>query len=123
MGRDHSRVTGINAILANLDSQGNVRKGIVIKDRLAVWCVAVDGERGSVWVGTYYGVLKMTLDGDIVAEIPLNGYSLSVEPDTGCVWVGAKSGLYRLDPDGNLIWSKETGGEGQKWIGLIPEEE
>ncbi|MBN2589223.1 MAG: hypothetical protein JXA96_05145, partial [Sedimentisphaerales bacterium] len=100
-----------------IEPNGDVRKKIKIELPMNA---IVDSQRSVVWVTTYNGVFKMSLDGEILESIPVKGFDLCIEPETGYVWVTSNDGIYRLDSDGKLVWSKETAGGSQKWLCAIP---
>jgi len=116
--RWHSQVAGSRDRLFAFEPDGRVRKEVDLEYR-SVMSVAVDSERQCVWVGTFQGVLKFSLTGELLVDVPIAGFSLAVEPDTGYVWVGSRSGLCRLDGQGNLVWSKATPANSQKWLCVI----
>jgi len=119
VGEDsHSQVAGSSTRILILSSDGTTRNSIKLETG-APNSIAVDARRGCAWVGTANGLLKLTLEGEIVADIPLRGFSVAVEPDTGYVWVTDRDGVYRLDTDGLLVWSDERPGGSQKWLCVI----
>jgi DNA-binding beta-propeller fold protein YncE len=114
--RRHPQAAGSRNRLFVFEPDGKVRTEVDLEHRWVISSVAVDNERQCAWVATFQGVLKFSLTGELLVDVPIAGFSLAVEPDTGYVWVGSRSGLYRLDGQGNLVWSKASPANSQKWL-------
>jgi len=120
--RKHPQVAASLDRVLILDPDGKSRSQISI-NRGYPTCVVVDGQRHHAWVATTEGLLKLSLDGKIITNIPLAACSICLEPDTGCVWVASRDGLYRLDPQGKLVRCQEQPGGSQKLVCILPQNE
>jgi len=119
--REHPQVGGSKNRLWVYEPDGTPRKEIDLGER--GWgpsAVVVDAERGAVWVGTFGGLVKFNLDGEIVKEIDVTAFTLAVEGDTGDVWAAGNEGIYKLNSDGEVVWLEATPGGSQKWVCVVP---
>ena len=118
--RQHSQVNGSSARLHVFESTGEVRRKIDLQNSHPT-CVAIDSRRRVAWVASGTGLLKLSFEGEILADVPVRSFSVCIEPDTGYVWVvGRENKIYRLDHQGRPVWSGKTVGESQKWLAIIP---
>ena len=102
------QVSGSNSQVWIFSPDATTRKNLPLD--LDVYSVSVDAPRHAAWVVGSNHLFKTDLDGNLLAEIPLNAQGRgNIEPDTGYQWwTDHKGQVSRLDTDGHLVYHEST---------------
>lgn len=119
--RAHSQTEGSQDRIWVLEPSGQVRTQVKLPTQKSPSSLALDTLHDAAWIGTYTGLLKLDMAGNILVEIPLRATYVTIELDTGYVWVSARDkGVHRLDREGRSVTVLPEAGKYNRWICLIP---
>jgi hypothetical protein len=106
-------LTRATALLVHVGTGGQILKEFSI----GVGTIALDARRGVLWA-SQSDVVKMDLEGNVLARVPVERSSLVLERDTGYLWIAAEDGVYRVDDQGKYVWSIPSKEKTLKWIAV-----